>query len=331
MLFKRKSIVSHLFFSFVFLAAAGVLATSAPASGLVRIVLQDKASVDARDVVLGQIARIECEDPQMRQKLLDLPVASVAAPGQSALIRLEQVDLRLKQLGLKADQYNLSASGPVTITRRFSEVSEERIAAAVRAFIQNRAPWKHDQMKIRYIDARQSLQVPPGSVSFQITPPRHTDWLGAVPFYVTVKVDGQSIRRLHVATYIEVWNDVVLSAKPLGRGQPIGEADIQVRKMDLARVPVNAVLDSRQVIGRRTNRAIAANSIFRNDMVEIPPLVRKGDLVQVVAESDMLRITTRGIARENGGKGERIRVKNLRSKKTIYAQVVDANLVRVDF
>jgi flagella basal body P-ring formation protein FlgA len=65
--------------------------------------------------------------------------------------------------------------------------------------------------------------------------------------------------------------------------------------------------------------------------VEVPPLIRRGDVVRIIAESNTFRISTKGEAKEDGGKGERIRLVNLRSKKNIYAEVVDPGTVRVQF
>jgi len=51
----------------------------------------------------------------------------------------------------------------------------------------------------------------------------------------------------------------------------------------------------------------------------------------MVAESGGLKISTQGEARQRGAKGDRIKVMNLDSRKSIYARVVDRNTVRVDF
>jgi flagella basal body P-ring formation protein FlgA len=139
------------------------------------------------------------------------------------------------------------------------------------------------------------------------------------------------VKRTSIPVYIEVWQDVVLTAKPIGKNQPITAGDLQVKRMNLARVPSKAVFQPDQVIGKRANRTIAANTVLRSDRVHEPLMIRKGDIVQVLAESKVLRITTQALARENGTFGDNIEVVNLKSKKKIFAQVVDAQTVKVDF
>jgi flagella basal body P-ring formation protein FlgA len=146
-----------------------------------------------------------------------------------------------------------------------------------------------------------------------------------------VVVNGQKAKRITVPTQIEVWSDVLLTTKPLGKYQPICRDDIQVKKMNLARVPANVIVRMDQVLGHRPNRNIAANCILRKDQIEMPPVVKRGDIVQVIAQTPMLKISIKGMAKQNGGKGERIKVVNLRSKKAIYAQVIDGQTVKVEF
>ncbi len=205
------------------------------------------------------------------------------------------------------------------------------IRDAVKHFIIRNAPWNSDQMVVKEIRYNHPVQVPSGRVTLRVAAPKHNDWIGSTPFTVQVMVAGERVRRITVPANIEVWSDVIVSTKPLGRHQPIAGSDIRVERMNLARVPSNAVVRMDEAIGRRANRNIAADCILRRDQIETLPIVHRGDIVQIVAQTPALKITVKGMAKQNGGKGERIKVINLRSKKMIYAQVIDNQTVRVDF
>ena len=210
-------------------------------------------------------------------------------------------------------------------------LAPNRIHAAVLQYIVQHAPWDADQLTIKKINFNRPVRIPAGKIGLHVTAPKHTDWLGAIGFSVGVTINGKKVTRLTVPVKLEVWGDVILTSKPLGRFQPIGHDDIHIKKMDLARVPSNVIMDIDQVVGHRTNRRIAANCILRKDHVEIPPSVRRGDLVSVVAESAHLKISIKAMAKEDGRIGERIKVVNLRSKRSIYALVVDDRTVSVEF
>ncbi len=319
-------------FCFAFVLALTIFHPGrAKAAEPILISLSAQADVDGESVLLGQISQINGTDPEQVQALQSIVIGRAPLPGQSSFFHRSQVEMRLKQNDIAPATYQLTDAGPITVTRNDQIVSAEQIAEAVRQFIEKSAPWNPEQMQIRPIRYDQAHKLCVGELTLQVIPPKHTDWLGAVPFRVNMLINGRIVKKTSVPTYIEVWQDVVLAVKPLGRNQPITRDDLDLKKMNIARVPGDAMVQIDQVLGRRANRAIAVNSVLRSDQIDLPPLVRKGDVVQVLAESPALRITTQGVAQENGAMGEYIEVLNTGSKKRIHAQVVDAKMVRVTF
>ncbi len=294
--------------------------------------LRTAAAIDSENLLLGDIAAIESEDAQLAETLRQVQVASLALPGQTRLIYPGQVQLSLNRFKAQGDDsIRLEAAGPVKVTRNYLEISEKEIEKAIRNYIDQHAPWDRSQMKVGPASCPADVRVPNGKVDFKVTAPRHTDWLGQVTFSVRIHVDKNPARKINVTVPIQVWREVVLTAKPMVRGEPIDPDDLKVVAMDLAKAPVNAILDPADALGGFAGKAIAANTILRKDLVRIPPLVRKGDVVRVVAHSDGLTVSTNGLVKEDGVKGDRIRLINLSSSKTIYARVVEAGTVQVDF
>ncbi|KJS30383.1 MAG: hypothetical protein VR64_16985 [Desulfatitalea sp. BRH_c12] len=297
----------------------------------VRIVLHAEAAVDGEMILLGRIAELNGFDSSRLEQLKGMEIGRAPLPGQSFTIHPSQIERRLKQSSIAADAYSISDQGPIRVVRNATAVTAEQIQETVKIFIETHAPWSKAQMKIRPIQYSQEHALPVGHLTLQATAPKHTDWLGGIVFSVQMQIDHQTIKRVFVPAYVEVWQDVVLAAKPLGRNQPVLASDLKITRMNMARVPANAVLRTDQAIGRSANRSIAINSILRFDQIDTPPVVRRGDRVQVLAQSALLTATTQGVAQENGVAGDSIRVMNLGSKKSLQARVVDAQTVRVDF
>lgn len=318
-----------LFVCFLFMVL--LLPWPAGADEAIQVRLLTSARVDGESVLLGQIAEIVADDPAMIEALGAMEITRAPLPGQSFYIHPNRIAALIRQKTETANGCQIIATAPVKVVRNYGTVSAEQIRTAVGRYIETHAPWDKGQMKIRPIRYDQPLIVPPGEVTLQISAAKHTDWLGAEPFTVRVLVNGESVRRTAVPAYIEVWQEVFLSAKPLGRGQPITPADVKVKKMDLAHLPSNAVVRAEQVIGKRATRSIAINTILLDDQMEQKPAIRKGDMVQVLAESSLFKLSTQAVAQEDGCVGDRIELTNRRSKKTIYAQVVDAGTVKVEF
>ena len=101
--------------------------------------------------------------------------------------------------------------------------------------------------------------------------------------------------------------------------------------MDLSELPAGVIADPEAVLGKRPRRAVGARVPLRADLIELSPLVKRGDLVTIIAQANGLRITTLGQVKKKGRLGERIPVVNLDSKKILHARVIDSNTVKVDF
>jgi flagella basal body P-ring formation protein FlgA len=84
-------------------------------------------------------------------------------------------------------------------------------------------------------------------------------------------------------------------------------------------------------LGRRAIRALSPGEPILAGMVELPPLVRRGDIVLLTAEGRGLRAMTQGEAREEGKMGQVVRVQNLASGREVYGQVAAERIVRVPF
>jgi flagella basal body P-ring formation protein FlgA len=85
------------------------------------------------------------------------------------------------------------------------------------------------------------------------------------------------------------------------------------------------------VLGNKIKRNLSAETVLRTDMIDIPPLIQKKDVVIMVAETDQFKIVTLGESKDTGYKGDLIKVINLESNNEVYARVIDGNSVKVEF
>ena len=81
----------------------------------------------------------------------------------------------------------------------------------------------------------------------------------------------------------------------------------------------------------QADRNIRAGAILRLNQLSWPKMVRAGDVVSVVARSGAMVITVTGEAKQDGNRGEWIKVTNIESKKTISARVTGPGEVKVEF
>lgn len=301
------------------------------ASDLTRVHIPGKVQIDDEKILLGHIARIEGGDPQLIRTLSGIVVGRAPLPGNSRKLESARIKTRLKQNRIDLAQLVLDIPPSITVTRSFIEVSQEKMKGLVSDYISANFLAGNSNASIKKIQVSESLRLPSGRITYEVTAPRDRAMVGQVPFSVNFEVNGKLYKRVWTTVTIEVLAEVVITKKPLGRHKPITEDDIMVLEMDLAKVPADVITDPEAVLGKRTRRAIGSKTVLRANLVEFPPLVKRGDVVVIVAETNGLKITALGQVKKKGARGDRIPVVNFESKKVLYARVVDANTVKIDF
>jgi len=302
------------------------------AAGLICIRGLEKAEINSDVVHLGQITGIGGDDLDLVQRLERIVISRAPLPGKSRHLNENYIRLRLKQEKVDLSKIRLEAPKGIEVIRGFVKIRKEDIKRAVSDFIYENIPWDMEKVKIRSIRVRDDVILPKGQITYGVEPLKNTDFKGSVPLPLHFKVDGRFQKRILVTADIEVLAEVIVTKRPLKRLRRITEDDIEIREKNLAGLPSNIILDYEEVLGKRAKRNIGANRVLRSDLIEFPPLVKRGDVVLIVAESGGLRITALGMVKQREGRlGERIRIENVDTKKSLYGLVLDGKTVKVDF
>ncbi len=300
-------------------------------AGITSIRVLKNVEIEDDKILLGKIAVIKGENSEFIQKLRAIVVGKSPLPGKSRQIDEHYIKIRLKQHSVDLSGIILDVPEKNEIFRGFIEISRERIEKMALDFIYKKIPYERNRARVKKIRANRSVVLPKGRVTYKVVPPPNMDFFGLIPLSVVFNVNGLFQKKVLVTVDIEVLTEVVVTKRPFGRYKMITEDDICLQKRDISNLPSNIITSSEDVLGKRAKRAIDAKTVLRTDLIEFPPLVRRGDIVSIIAESDGLKITALGEVKKKGRMGERIRVVNLDSKKGIYARVLDANTVKVDF
>jgi flagella basal body P-ring formation protein FlgA len=319
-------------------AAAAVLvlvllaaATAAGGAGLISVRVYDKVEIEADQIQLGKIARIDGDDARLVRELEALVIGRSPLPGKNRSLDSEDILLRLKQSGIELARIELQIPPEVQVCRGAVEIGRERIEQIVTAFIQQQFAGKGQTVRIKEVRGAEPVLVSKGSLSHQVAAPRNTALSGNLPLTVTLKVNDEIEKRVMVTAVVEVLVNAIVTTRPLGRFKPIEESDVEVRPVDVSGLPADYIADSEAVLGKRTRRLLDANTVLRPDLVESQPIVKRGDRVRIIVESAGMRITAVGEVKQKGCLGERIPVANLDTNKVIQARVVDTQTVKIDF
>jgi len=290
------------------------------------------AEINSDRILLSQVARIAGPDPLLIARLGNIDIGRAPLPGRKRVIESRHILARMnKSTGGSPRDTGLDFPQRLEVSRKTVTIAKERIAEIAAEWVLARVPWDQENVRVAKVQANTAVVLPQGRVTYQVKSPGKLDFLNTIALSVQFLVDGQAVKRAWVTLNLEVIAPVVVVRKPMGRYQPIESQDVTVVLKDLAKLPSGYFTDPAEVIGKRVKRTVYGNTVLREDLVELPPLVNRGDVVTIIAEAGALRITARGEVKAKGRKGERISVVNLDSRKRVSARVLDARTVKVEF
>jgi len=215
--------------------------------------------------------------------------------------------------------------------QRGRAVEMEEVVGILEAYFQRIYPAETHRIEIKSLRGYEKVVLPPGLSSYEIILPERVQRGGNISATVLFWVDRQEIKRLKVTARVDIYADVVTVRYPLKRHHVIEAKDLYLTNRNIALFPPDVVTEMSEVLGKRTTLSINNNEILRAGMVEVPPIIKKGDRVILLIENPHIKITTFGESKEEGRRGDRVKLINLSSRKEVYGKVLDANTVRIDF
>jgi flagella basal body P-ring formation protein FlgA len=146
---------------------------------------------------------------------------------------------------------------------------------------------------------------------------------------VGVRCEGAKPWSLYVQASVEAMAPVVVTARPLGRGEVLTQADLATEETDLARLTGGYLIETREAVGLTLKRSVRAGQVLTPGLLQARLVVRRGERVVILAEAAGLEVRMEGEALEDGAEGQLIRVRNRGSKREVEAAVVAPGIVRV--
>lgn len=114
---------------------------------------------------------------------------------------------------------------------------------------------------------------------------------------------------------------VVVPVRPIPRGVVIRPEDLQMSVAPPAKAR-DVFSSFEEVTGRETTRPLAEGRPMDRDALRSPMMVRRGEVVTLVASAPGLKVKMAARAREQGAMGQPITVETLSDRRVLLARVV---------
>lgn len=118
--------------------------------------------------------------------------------------------------------------------------------------------------------------------------------------------------------------------RPVSRGEKLVRDDFRIDRMPSQRIGANVIDSLDAISGMEARRALRVGQPVRTTDLQAPNLIEKGALVTMTFKAPGIQLTNVGRAMESGALGDVINVMNIKSRKTIMAEIVSTNQVSVN-
>ena len=146
---------------------------------------------------------------------------------------------------------------------------------------------------------------------------------------VGVRCEGSKPWKLYVPVRIAVIDEVVVTRRSVVRGETLQADDLTLSEMDTSKLRKAYFTQIEDAVGLRSKRSIASGSVVHAGLLKRVNLVKRGSRVEIIANFDGLDVRMRGEALTDGGRGDRIRVKNLSSGRVVTGTVTGSGVIQV--
>jgi flagella basal body P-ring formation protein FlgA len=146
---------------------------------------------------------------------------------------------------------------------------------------------------------------------------------------LTVRCPVKPGWKIHLPVSIQLYDDVIVSAKPLVKGQIIDETAMTFQKVDISRLNNGYFLKPNDLNQLQVRRNLPAGAVLTSSNLVPRMLVKSGQQVTLVLNYKGIQIKSSGKALQSAGLGQLVRVRNNQSLKIIEGIVSGESLVKV--
>jgi flagella basal body P-ring formation protein FlgA len=320
--------------SLVIFSIVSAALEKAHAKGIDYIKVPSLVLVNTNNLFLGDIAEIHIEDKNIKYFASQVNLGRAPVPGETRYLRGEYVkNLLMNKLN---SSIKLIVPKKVKVVSRVKYLSSEDVKHELLLFLRNTSVWKKRLMSgSKLVLSRRfsmrPIAIPDRKVKLGFKVPDTDDLLGPTNIGLQVFDGEKIIKKMWFRANIAFSGNIIVAKEKLLPGTIITKDMVAFKKITVENAPAKFFTVISEVVQKRVKTYIRPGFAITNVMIENPPMVNFGDVVELIANSGAIEIRARGKAMQKGYMGSLIRVQNLRSKKFIAAKVTGDKEVSVIF
>jgi flagella basal body P-ring formation protein FlgA len=292
--------------------------------------LKERVILPGPDIMLGDVAEIA---GPAAGKLAETNLGPVPWPGTERLIDATVVKIKLYRDRFDLTMAEITGKGCVVSTKTVT-VSGEEILNVARNLLIGRLPWAPENTSIEPEAPPLDHEVAAGSaqIVLEATMAGSIATGGKTRVVVTGKAADQPLFRTTVSFQVRIFETIIVARRAMHRGEVFSEDNVVGRRLDVTTLsPSDLYSQASGLIGNKAARSIRTGVPITQKMVIIPPIINRGDKVEMVFKTKFFILAAWGIAEEPGAPHQVIRVTNIDSGREVIGRVLPTGKVSVAF
>jgi flagella basal body P-ring formation protein FlgA len=288
--------------------------------------LRSSAEVASVNPVLGDVADVRGSDESVVGKLAQLALGPVIDP---RLFTRADIQKRIRDAFPDRAPCEISGSDYLRVSLAGRTPDREEIAALLRAHLAGVTSWHEDEIEIRSIENLKAQSLPVGEVQVRITARGIPANFHRLVLPVEISIGGRVARTFFIVADARIRARVVETTRPMSFRTVLSESDLRevVREIEDPRAAY--VRSISEAVGMVVKRALREREILTRRSVDAASLVRNGDTVRLTVQINGIQVAAMGRALQDGKLGQRIKIRNLDSDRSLVAEVTGQREARI--
>ncbi|MCD4823815.1 MAG: flagellar basal body P-ring formation chaperone FlgA [Phycisphaerae bacterium] len=285
----------------------------------VRIYLPRTKTITSAGLTMDDIAHISGRNGKLAAKVSALPMGRAPFPGEVLVLTRKTIQARLASEGFRPPKVLLTGAAEIRLSRNTNDYSSDDLANAATEYLQKRIASKGVFWRVSKKPT--PLYLAKSNNCKLLMAIDEKSPAGHLRVIISAVAGKKTIASRMVHFKLTYQSQRVVAMRDISAGSAITPQNVKIESTIVERRPTGKW---RSPFGGLTRKAIAKGAVISPNMLKAAkPVIRvkRNEAVLIAIRGKGWKITTRGVALQNGKIGDKIRVRNIDSKKIIIAKV----------
>jgi flagella basal body P-ring formation protein FlgA len=217
---------------------------------------------------------------------------------------------------LKPDEFELTGSREVLVSREHRQVGADEILACIQRAANEQSP--EQDVELEFAGAQSPVSLPPGECELQVS--KLTYYGNNAACTVTFQVAGVPVKTARYTLKALHFGEALVATRNLDKGSILVPDDLMPQRVKLT-PGRQLLLSGDEYVGSQVVSRIAAGEPVPARSIAMPVLVQKGSQVTLRARVGGCEVTCAAIAMQDGRAGQIVRLKADHTEKPLTGRV----------